>query len=297
MRINTIIKNQKGFSLTEIMIAVGLMGGVSLVSMKLMDNQAGNERVLKSSAEVGKAVAMLQAAIANDASCKSLLQNTVPTTGAGTAISPLRKLTRTGEYMEILSDNKNYGAFFLKPGDIRFVHVSDNPAGTVTANLVITFRTRKAGAKGNFTSDTGSAIDNTTVRTIPVEYKPVSATNRAVVSCGPVLSEANEMARKKFCASLDPSETEAQNNIAGVGFAYWNGSRCILNSKDCPWGEVPKEMTNLGNVQCVPLETTIDAAALQQMFDTTTCRQSAGGGMKPFTVTLGGDGRLKIQCQ
>lgn len=295
-----IINNQKGFSLTEILVAVGLMGGVSLVSMKLMDNQSGNERMLKAAAEVNKAVSMVQGAISNDASCKNLLEGLTATATPGTSIPILRQKVNfpngTTGFTELLNTSRNYGAFFLQPGDIRLVAVSTNPAGTRTANLVLNFRVRKNGAKGNMTTDAGS-IDNIITKTLPVEYKADTA--GVVISCGPVLSEANELARQKFCASLDPNETAAQLTNPNLGVAYWDAAnkKCNLRSMDCPWGQVPKEMTSLGGVQCVPLENTIDAASLQQIFDTTPCQQTAGGGTKPFNVTVGGDGRLKITCQ
>jgi prepilin-type N-terminal cleavage/methylation domain-containing protein len=298
--------NQKGFSLPEILVAVGLLGGVSLVSMKLMDQQSGNDRTLKSKSEINKAVALVIGAISNDASCKNLLAGLNPGTTPGSEINitSLRQSVRAVDgsinLMELLKTPaaagavENYGAFHMQFGDIKLRVVSVNPAGTNTANIIMNFRVRKNGVKANYTTDASSKnLDDIYTRTIPVEYKArTTAPLGQIVSCGPVLSEANELARKKFCASLDPNENETDLTVK-KGVAYWDDAnkKCNLNSMDCPWGQVPKEMTSLGGVQCVPIENTLNKEAIEQFFDPTPCRSTSGS----FTIEQAGS-KLIIKC-
>lgn len=288
------IFDQKGFSLTEVMVGVGLLGGVSIVTMKIMQDQAGNERMLRASTEVNKTISILQGAVSKPASCANMFKGIVPT-AAGTNINSLRSDTAGTKWIEYLNDSKNYGAFFLQPGDIKLVLVQAGAAGaTSKGELVLNFRVRKNGVQANFTSETGSQNDNLVTKRLPIEFTadPVSG---AVAGCGPVLSDANEMARIKFCQSMDPNEdiTLNEHEIAGKGVSYWNPTtkKCNLNSMDCPHGQVPQDMTSLGGVNCVPLEDTMDAAALQQMFTPGTCQSNGGN----YTLQMVG-GKLTIDC-
>lgn len=295
---NSIIKNQSGFSLPEILVAVGLMGGISLVSMKLMDQQAGNEKVLKANAEVNKAVALVQAALSGDASCKSLLGGKTPgTTLSVLEINTTRSTDGAAVRDQILKENTNYGAFFVPTGGIRFLPNGGVVAGNTKALLEITFWVRKNQVKANMNTEIGTQNDNKIIKTLPIEFK--AATTAApgypvgsVVSCGPVLSESNLLAKRKFCASLDPQESDTQTTQAGLGVSYWDGTNCRLNSMDCPWGKVPKNMTSLGGIQCVDLESQMDANSLNQIIDPTSCRTTTGN----FSIQATPGGRLRVIC-
>jgi hypothetical protein len=118
-----IFKNIKGFSLPEITVALGLVAGVSLVTMKLVESNAKNQSSLASSAEIQKTVALLKQALSSSEGCRYILRNqTVGSNGTPVNITTnpqnaalgaglFQKNARTNELVVLLKPNTTYQGF------------------------------------------------------------------------------------------------------------------------------------------------------------------------------------------
>ena len=129
----SIIKNQLGFTLAEMAVSLGLLGGISIVTVRLIGNQANNEAHLKAKAEIMKTTSLLKIALNDPEGCRNMLKDqvipsvvTTPETKtsiiAPPAIAPsaapvagLYQRVRAGggvlAYKEILVPNAKYGLF------------------------------------------------------------------------------------------------------------------------------------------------------------------------------------------
>lgn len=298
------MKSQKGFSLPEIMVAMGIMGAISLVTMKLIEMQRGNEVFLKANTEVSKAINILQSAINNPKSCSDMFggklkpATTDPRVAPGTIIPKLEfnfveQGTGLTKQQTILEHDKNYGAFYLRTNDIQlvsnptFTAGADTATGTYTSGVVadvyINFRIKQKSINLWGNSTTEFAKDKVIVKRIPIVVTLNKAT-QAVYSCGPVVSENNVSAREKFCRSLE-----------GGGVAMWNATdkKCVLRSMDCEWGKIPKSMNRMGintATECQPIENVMPA---DQIFNKDfTCQIKAGG----IALVSDGNGRFRVHC-
>lgn len=267
--------NQKGFSLPEVMIGLGLLGGISVVTMKMVENQVTNESKIKSLGEVSKTVSIIEGIIANPDLCKKMLggktRSSSPTAG-----TPLQELSYpvNGGTLKVL-ESKNYGYFMLQNGDIKLANQITS-SGTF-ADLVIDFKVRKK-TTSIFGDNSDPSNFDIVSRRIPVAVKLNGST---VVSCGPMISEANNTARRIFCENLG-------------GATLWDNSTntCKLKTTlKCNSGFVPKRMTSLGYVECIPIENTIK---LESVFDTTpaTCTSGTNIRIEYDSATK----KMKIRC-
>lgn len=305
--------NQKGFSLPEIMISLGLLGGISIVTVRLIENQANNEAHLKAKAEIMKTTSILKTILNDPEGCRNMLKDQVipaavatpeTTTNIGQppAIAPnpapiagLYQRVRAGAgalaYKEILVPNAKYGLF--RTGSIQLAKTSDaNTPTTIlnpttmnidvdTIDLIVQFRLESKSIMNAFRSDNTDANDKTFLQRIPLIVTFNYATNQ-IKDCGLVVSEANAAAKEKFCVSL--------GNLAA-----WDDTtqRCNFISNKCPAGQIPERQNSSSTLfTCVNIT---DQFKADDLFDTSTtgCTAGAGG----FSVvTDPGTGKLKIKC-
>jgi type II secretory pathway pseudopilin PulG len=239
------LKNQLGMTLVEVMVAAGLMGGVALITAKLLGDQSANQVMLRTKAEISKAVSELEVHLNNSERCKQMLAGKT-TSAAGTPVgvngtldTALLKITTPTGDRTVLSE-KNYGLYRI---DDNAVILRDSLTyGTSAVDLNINF---SVTSKTSFFTNGREVIP----KTIPIL---VQKTGAIITECGPVLGEANDDAKRIMCESLG-------------GAATWNGTNCILNNKTCPYGTVAVKLTSLGYLECRPLASQIN---LDEVFDT-----------------------------
>ncbi len=321
--------NQKGFTLPEIMVSLGLLGGISIVTVRLIENQANNEAHLKAKAEIAKTTSLLKTILNDPESCRNMLKDqpipavwtpssetftniqlppALPSPSAnpalpGTGLYQRIKLPGTSPqqyaYKEILITNAKYGLF--RTGSIRLVKTSDANTPTTILNptamnidvdtieLEIQFRLETRSILNALSSDNNDANDKTYLQRIPL-IATFDYTNNLIKDCGLVVSEANVAAKQKFCTSL--------------GYlASWDATtqKCNFISNKCPAGQIPEKQnctlvnglcTNSSVFTCVPI---VDQFKADDLFDTSTtgCIAGAGG----FTVVTDPVSlKLKINC-
>lgn len=312
--------NQKGFTLPEIMISLGLLGGISIVTVRLIENQASNEAHLKAKAEIMKTTSLLKTILNDPEHCRNMLKDQVipnvvavpeidttmglppalPSPSAnpalpGAGLYQRIKLPGTSPqqyaYKEILVSNAKYGLF--RTGTIELAKTSDSNTPTTilnptamnidvdTIDLIIPFRLETKSILNAFRSDNNDANDKTLLQRIPL-IVTFDYDNNRIKDCGLVVSEANAAAKQKFCTSLG-------------NMATWDATaqRCNFVSNKCPAGQIPERQNSSSTLfTCVAITEQFKA---EDMFDTGTtgCIAGAGG----FTVVTDPvSGKLKIQC-
>lgn len=225
--------NQKGFTLTEIVIALGLMGGISLVTMKLMEDQVNNQKLLVTSAEVSKTMNLIGSALNDSKSCMNILGG--KSVGNIAALQSTQNHAGTVISKYYLEASKNYADFRIPADGIKLNKLTT--AGQNNAELVFTFFINsKKGATGN----TASTKERSIIKKFPLNVKWNTAGTQ-IESCAPLISDVSNLAKEKFCDSLGTAAT-------------WDSATntCKLNATNmkCQPGYYPKVMQNLGTVTC-----------------------------------------------
>lgn len=276
---------QKGFTLPEVMIGAALLGGVALITAKLMEDQAASQIYITTQAEIAKAQSVLENYLNNPKTCKEMLLNRVASStgtpiGTSGSMEP-NLLTVTvprppgPDQVKVVMGEANYGQFLIPDNGMR---LQTSTISTSVADLVIEFHATSKVIKGR----RDSAGNLSFVKRIPVVVQ-LDGSNR-VRDCGPVLSDSNDMAREKMCKSLGGA-AEWKSEPAGTP------ERCFLKSVKCPWGQVATRMTSLGGIICEPLAEQLNAS---DFFDTTLSPCSGGHNLQ---ITRDGTtGKLKLIC-
>ncbi len=304
-----IIENQRGFTLVEIVIAIGLLGGISIVTMKLMEDQANNKAHLVAKTEIAKAMSMLKATLNKSDTCRAMLSRQFLNDtlgGTGRVIQPppalpapsITPAVQAGLYQRVLMPNSpvggtpvytykemlvlggNYGNF--RVNDIRLVRVTNTNTNVDQVNLEVRFGVEKKSIL--FRSDGNSVNDRTYLHKIPLTVtieNSAIANQDKIMDCGIVMSEAAEAAKEKFCESLG-------------NMADWDdvAKKCVFNDLRCDYGEVPGEQNSgLGEntYGCVPIADKFDA---HDLFDETPCPSVTG----KFRIESVG-GKLRVKCE
>lgn len=285
---------QKGFSLPELLIVVAIVGGISLVTMKLVEEQASNEALLKGNAEIQKVVNLLKTNLSNVENCRAMLRDSavatpppppaVPTNLINTlSIRVKNHATNLLETKEILRANTTYPGFRT---DLIYVSPSANNVPS-SVDLHVGFRIKNKSMKfwdGNVTDD----------RLVPIRIPIIAnVVSGLITDCGPVISSSNTSAREKFCLSLIASVPAGE-----AGLVEWDpaAKKCRFTDQRCLWGTIPAGLTRYGTigpgptnkVKCVPTQDRMD---LNQLIDQTPCTNVSN----VFGIGLNGD-RLVMKC-
>lgn len=265
-----LIKNSKGFSLPEITVALGLVGGISVVTMKLIDEQRSNETYLRGNTEIQKAISTLKTALNDPENCKSLVGGRALTPAGvdvGSMTIPLK--SSPGQFKEILKSNTKYYGF-----ETSSIILREGAIPNTSANLELTFKIKSRNMKLWGAVDEAKASDRTVKQTIPLLVTKLGAN---VSECGPVVSDANATAKEKFCLSLGAATS-------------WDSlaKKCTYNDMRCPYGTTLVKLTSFGGKVCDPIK---DHIKLDTLFDEAPCTNAG-----KFRIINNGSGKLKIDC-
>jgi prepilin-type N-terminal cleavage/methylation domain-containing protein len=234
------LKNDKGFSLAEVMIAVAISGVVALGASKLMSDNYKNQAYIETMAEINKTMAIAQTLFSKKDNCSTFFQMNnitrsavLPQTVGYVAVNNVR----------ILETGANYGKFSV--------------LSIVVKNSAVNSRIKEI----EFTFDWKNRPFMSTAplkKTISVfaELQTLSdAVPRAtdVWKCGGVVEDSKLESQQALCASL------------GADFATWGvpvPGKCNIKTFQCPAGQVPFTVTSLGHVICKATEDTFDPYSL-----------------------------------
>lgn len=315
------LKN-KGFSLPELTVALGILGGIALVTVKLIENNANNQAHLKAKSEIQKTTALLKSILNNSESCRNMLKDQVlpidnQTTTSYTTIGnppalPAGSTTPTFPvagglyqrisipvpplappkyaYKEILINNANYGLFRIAPNGIQLrklthagISKMDGTNNSVdNIEMIITFRMETKSIM--FRSDNNDANDATYIERIPLTVT-YDNTSRRINNCGLTVSDATIAAKKKFCESLG-------------NMGEWKDAlnKCLLKETKCDPGFVPEQQNAAASsklFKCVPVSEQFNALDL---FDTSTTGCVSTTGRYTVVSNGGTPPKLTIHC-
>ena len=62
---------ERGFSLVQVMVSVGIMGGLAMAMMKMMENQTKQQKTIELKAEQGDIAAIIRQVLANKVACET----------------------------------------------------------------------------------------------------------------------------------------------------------------------------------------------------------------------------------
>lgn len=279
-----LISNQKGFSLAEVIVAAALLGGVALVTAKLMGDQAASQAQFKARSEMAKTTSVLEAALNNTDTCKRILGNIVYNINgtalgtAGTDASVLQYTLPNVPGVKVLLGERDYGDFIIPNGGVVLKNsVYDTATGGNMVDLNISFQVKQRGFLVR-----GGTPDNPDLirKSIPivVQADSLGSGNFRIRECGPVLGDANVDAKRKMCDSL-----------IAANVAQWDGTRCVLLSVKCPFGQIAIKMTSLGGIICKDIK---DHVNLNDLFDMNAVDCTG----KPKLQIDNVGGKFKINC-
>lgn len=272
--------------MTEMVVGVALLGGISMITMRAMQQQAGNSASLNFSAEVNKATNLLMTNLNNASRCNSMfvgvLRDPTPFTEAafwaGTLnaaydISELKVATSATEYMSLLKTGTTYPGI----GSVS-MHLSASTMGSSVTELIVVFRSNSEMNKNGAASVMDKSRGYKIVK-IPFVTTMDKTTTNKITSCGPIVSDEDIAAKEQLCGTLGSAAT-------------WNSTTktCTLNSMTCPAGQIPTQMTSLGKLICISTNT---ASFRDQLFDFSSTTCPAGQGV---TLTVGANGKIKAGC-
>lgn len=268
---------QNGFSLPEITVALGLVAGISLVTIKMMENQANNENRIKYTAQILQATGQIKQALSDPENCRYMLagkqigEYATPSVFGPTDVLYARIKNHnlgTISRVELLRPNSKYQGFKTRNISLRYPQSGLRNV----AEVVVSFRLETKSILFDDRDDSNDAYNIQQV--IPVIVKQ---SGNVISDCGPAISEATSTAQEKFCLSLG-------------ALAEWNGTRCNFRDVKCGWGEVPEFQNSSGTINCVRLDTQIDP---NMLFDTNPCNITS----KNFSIeSTGYNGKLKVRC-
>lgn len=246
---------------------MGLMGGISLVTMKLVDEQKSNEAFLKARTEIAKVTSVVKTTLNDPENCRSILSGrTLSATPATITSMQIPIKSTPGSFRQILQANTSYPGF--RTGTISVSRPAGSPpkTGVVAIQFIVKSKNMKLwGATGT---------TRTITEKIPLEVT-VNATN-VITDCGSIVSEANLTAKRKFCDSL-------------AGAAQWNATtnQCEYRDLRCPYGKVLVRLNSLGGPVCDDIKNKMD---LNLMFDPMRCTNTG------YYRIIEENGKLRVQC-
>lgn len=134
--------NQDGFSLVQVMVAVGLMGGLALAMMKMTDNQIKSQKTMELKAEQGDLANIIRQTLNDKVACEATFIGMTP----GDDIDTLRMTADMAQppFAEVGKKFKTYNVF------IKSMHL-------LTRAEELTHKQRETGSNPitDYTSGTG----------------------------------------------------------------------------------------------------------------------------------------------
>jgi prepilin-type N-terminal cleavage/methylation domain-containing protein len=265
------LKAERGFSLTELMVTVGILGGIALVTMRLFEDQTNKEALIRSKSEIQKTISLVKQSLSKPVNCRlNLNPYTIPQIQAtGTTGHPhpnLKTYVSSTSTKLLLGSGMNYNHF--KTDNILLFSVPGEPS---KVRLQLKFLHKKKSSDGAVSGNWTSVSES-------LFYTVSKNSLGQITDCGEVVCAANATAKQKFCKSLGSA-------------AIWNAStgKCTFAQMTCPFGEVVMKLNTFGGVQCGPIK---DYIKLDTLFDVSTCTNTSG----KYRIVSNGAGKLKVEC-
>lgn len=263
------MRNQRGFSLVELVVTLGISGIFTLMWMRYSLNSYNQDAHLRYLAEINSTLTTLQYALSKPEMCTKVFKDktTVPDlndylTGVElTDITNGREWIRVGEHPYFNVDK---------------IQIYNSPISNSGFDLEIRFSPRTTSVFNSFFSGASKEIVK--------RYTIVGARNgNTIISCGPIVSDINLKAKEEFCNSM-------------TNLATWDTTvtpptcRFKHTSFTCPAGRVPKDIHKTTGLVCEHIANRVD---LDELFDTSSVKNCPS---KNYTLYQLPNGKITIGC-
>lgn len=228
--------NDKGFSLVEIMVAVGMVGGLALVVMTLKKDTATSTKRLEIASEIISLHSTINQLLIDETACTNTLENL--NVGGAANVPSIRNASDNVMY----SVGSTYGNGTVELDEMTAQMI----AGTKTAIVGETDRSRaNIRLRIRYNRISNLITGNTEIeRDITLSAKVTTGGN-VVVSCFSNEGDAIQEAARIACESIEgtwdvapqkcnlknygaaPSATDASGNSMGISFQWAEGFRRI----------------------------------------------------------------------
>lgn len=241
--------NQKGMTLVEILVAVGIAGGVALLTAQLMKDQYNNDRITQTRAEVGKMLSLAQQLLADKESCNKNFENYTFANAFDAPVSFTELVNKSGK--KVIEVGKSYDHFY-------FSSIRVSKSLTSPGALDVAFAMKQAKGSKLLSKDLPG-------RTFTVYAAQDPGSNGVVEvgdpwKCGELIMSAKETSYKELCDNLSNPEN------GNPQFAEWDvaSETCKIKEFKCDRGFIPTRISSLGRLICRPVK---DALDLNNMID------------------------------
>ncbi len=241
-----------GFSLAEISISMGILGAVSLVTMKIVQDQSGQDAIARYKTEVNLKSNELETMLNKTDKCSNILFNKmIAPAPAGVTLGAGAKLTYTdpdlGRAKDII-EVKTYPHF-----NVASITLYTNTISDQSFDVEVVF-TPKSGLE-RLAAFFGSS--RSTIRKRITVVGTVTANQ--IKSCGPVVSNFYITAKKYVCDQLN-----LQYGAAAQYQFTWNPGpstctpRAAAPGTQCPAGQVPTGISRFGRYTCSVIQNQVN---------------------------------------
>ncbi|GEM_PF-6728554 len=253
---------QKGFTLVEILVAIGISSGLALLAAKLISDQSLNQNFLRISSDIDKRHSVIQSSIKNTTVCNSTFSGvTLPSASTIEINIPkiFKNAALSGTGAEVVI------AFPQTVGTQDYVIKSmilRNPKAGSTyydmkdsiKELVVTYEMKR------------KYFGDVEVQKPINVFMTMDPTTGLFRECGSVLADTKADSQKKMCDALGAVNAEwvefsdyataypwlNAGQISTMQTTYPNG-KCKVKDLRCPIGQAAIKLDSLGGLVCHPI--------------------------------------------
>ena len=231
-----LFSSQLGFSIMELMVGVGIAGGIALVGSQLMSDHVSHKKHLEDKSEINRITQSVKYALADRESCSRNL-NTFSGSQTFTTPQNISSVVNSKGGV-VVSAPSPQGSYSLES-----MSIIRNANNQKVLDFVLTFDWGKR--KFNNDNRANPALASKIVKRISVfaSFDPEVSTWR----CGEIMADDRDALKQELCEALG-------------AVAVWDNDldRCRIKEIKCGPNQVPVMMTSLGSYDCRPTMSTIN---------------------------------------
>jgi hypothetical protein len=291
------IHNQRGVSLVQLGIALGITGALSLVMLKQTTTTQKSNSKFKKVSDINMFTADLAIKLGSKQSCEATLKGKTFTTDNPTTINELKMLLPTGDEKIIAEIGKKYVGETLEVEDIKVI-----VAGPENLEIVMTYKNLNIKQGYNkliksFTTPVVTTVSGTNYTVTDCFFSDTEAvtgiTNNINAICegdGVIIDAASNCQIKDYiepyASTLNCPLGESLVDITYNATTYTYSGVCKKVFEIDP-GCVGKRVKNVGTdgiLACLNVADIIDSTSKPQLFENSVCE------------LIYASGKLKLEC-
>jgi|GEM_PF-5051602 len=233
-----LLNSQLGFSIMELMVGVGIAGGVALVGSQLMSDHVSHKKHLEDKSEINRITQTVKYALADRESCSRNLNAFLESETFSTPQSISSLVNSKGSV--VVSAPSPQGSYSLES-----INIIRNANNQKVLDFVLTFDWGKR--KFNNDNRANPADASKIVKRVSVFAGFDRDLESPAWRCGEIMADDRDALKQELCEALGE-------------IAEWDDDldRCRIKEIECGPNQVPVMMTSLGSYDCRPTMSTIN---------------------------------------